>query len=341
LGERAIFHYVLAEHQKARELIEEMLSLAQQSQDPSLVAVSHWQLGFVLFALGEYAAARIHFEQTIAFYELEQQHPLARLVGSDARSSALAYDACCLWCLGYPDQAEKRSQEALALARELNHPFSLADALAYAGCLLNEMRRDAHSLNAYAKEQQCVARETVRGWSASAIWFQGEALAMQGYLEDGIAKMREGLEHQQFGPQRCYQSGCLGSLAKALAQSGHPEEGLSTLAEALDLVEQTDERYAEAELYRVQAELLLMQGDKADAEISLLKAIEVARRQSARSWELRATTSLARLWQAQGKVGEAHQALAEIYGWFTEGFDTADLREARALLGELAGVEAY
>ena len=133
-----------------------------------------------------------------------------------------------------------------------------------------------------------------------------------------------------------YLPGSLCTLAEAQAKAGQPEEGLDTLDEALALVEQTDERHWEAELHRVQGELLLMQGDDAEAEASLHKAIEVARGQSAKSWELRATTSLARLWQEQGRIDEARQMLAEIYGWFTEGFDTPDLQEAKALLDELS-----
>jgi predicted ATPase len=169
----------------------------------------------------------------------------------------------------------------------------------------------------------------------SATWYWGEVLARLGHLEDGIAEMREGLAPKQFGAEQCYRSGCLCSLAEAQGKAGHLEDALSTLAEAFAMVEQTGERFAEAELYRVHAELLLVQGDDVKAEASLHKAIEVARRQSAKSWELRATTSLARLWQAQGKGEEARQMLAEIYGWFTEGFDTPDLTEAGALLGAL------
>jgi len=137
--------------------------------------------------------------------------------------------------------------------------------------------------------------------------------------------------------------GILCSLVEAQAKAGHPEEGLTTLAEALALVEQTAERHWEAELYRLRGELLLMQGDDAEAEASLHKAescfqhaVEVARRQRAKSWELRATVSLCRLWQKQGRMDEARQMLAEIYGWFTEGFDTPDLQEAKALLEELS-----
>jgi predicted ATPase len=135
---------------------------------------------------------------------------------------------------------------------------------------------------------------------------------------------------------RCYRSVYLCTLAEAQARAGHAEEALTTLGEAFAFVEDTDECHWEAELYRLKGELLLAQGDDARAEASLHKAVEVARRQSAKSWELRATTSLARLWQEHGRTDEARQRLAEIYGWLTEGFDTPDLKDAEALLEELA-----
>ena len=125
-------------------------------------------------------------------------------------------------------------------------------------------------------------------------------------------------------------------LGEAQAKAGHLEQGLATLSEALALVEETGSRHGEAEIHRIQAELLLVQGQDTKAEASLRRAIEVARRQEAKSWELRATTSLARLWQGQGRRDEARRMLAKVYGWFTEGFDTADLKEAKALLEELS-----
>jgi predicted ATPase len=338
LGQLATLHYVRAEHQRARELGEEALSLAQQAEDPLLMALGHSYLGFILFALGEYTIARAHLEEMISFYEPQQHHrSLVFLRGSDIGLSALAYDACCLWCLGYPDQALKRSQEALALARELDHAFSLADVLYYAGCMLNKMRRgEAQAFKDDAEEMMRLASEKVPGWLGQGTHFRGEALAMLGQVQEGMAQMREGMAVDQSLGLRCYLSGALGSLAEAQAKAGHPEEGLTTLAEALALVEQTDERHWEAELYRLRAELLLNQGDEAGAEASFQKAIEVARRQQAKSWELRATVSLARLWQEQGRVDEARQMLAEVYGWFTEGFDTPDLQEAKALIEELS-----
>ena len=248
----------------------------------------------------------------------------------------MAYAACCLWCLGYPDQAVRCSQAALALARELNHPFSLADVLCYAGCMFHAMRRDAPALNDNAEELKQLASWKLPGWLGMGTSYQGQALAMLGHLEDGIAQMRESLALRQSGIERCYLTGALAALAEAQAKASRPAEGLSTLDEALALVEETDERYWEAELWDLRAELLLMQGGEAEAEASLHKAIEVARRQQAKLWQLRATTDLARLWQQQGRIEEARHMLAEIYGWFTEGLDTPDLKEAKALLDELS-----
>jgi predicted ATPase/DNA-binding SARP family transcriptional activator len=338
VGGLSVFWYVRAEYHRAYGLAEEALSLAQQTEDPLLVLLGHWYLGFISFSLGEYTTARVHLEQVIAFYDPDQHHrSLVLLRGSDAGVSALAYDACCLWCLGYPDQALKRSQEALALARALDHAFSLADVLCYAGCRFNEMRRDAPALKDHAEELMRLSNEwSLAGWLADATCFRGEALTMLGLAREGMAQLDEVMAAKRSAGSQCQLSGILGSLAKAQAKAGYPEKGLATLAETLTLVEETDERYFEAELHRVRAELLLTQGDEAEAEASFHKAIEVARRQNTKSWELRATTSLARLWQQQSRTDEARQALAEVYGWFTEGFDTPDLQEASALLEELS-----
>jgi predicted ATPase len=338
LGELAVFHYCRAEHRRARELAEEALSLAQQFGDPLLVALGHWQVGLASFGLGEYTAARAHLQQVISFYEPQAHHQsLVFLRGYDPGVSALSFDACCLWALGYPEQALQRSEKALALARELGHPFSLADGLAFGGCMYNKMRRNACALEDHAEELMRLSNEkSFAGWVGMGTCFRGAALAMLGQVQEGMAQMREGMEASQSVGIKLDLSGTLGSLAESQTKAGQPEQGLATLAEGLAVVEETDERYFEAELNRVRAELLLMQGNEADAEASLQQAIEVARRQQAKSWELRATTSLARLWQAQGRADEARQALTEVYGWFTEGFDTPDLQEADALLKELS-----
>jgi predicted ATPase len=335
LGRLAIFHYVRTEHGRALELAEEALGLAQLIQDPLHVALGYRYMGAIFLCLGEFTTARAHLEQMISFYEPAQHHhALVSLRGSDAGTSALAYDACCLWCLGYPEQALKRSQEALAAARALGHPFSLADVLCYAGGFFSELRRDGEALMAYAKEMEPLAKR-VPAWLGAETCFQGEALILLGRFQEGIERLREGMDIYESMGIEYFLPGRLLFLAEGLAGAGQPEEGLDTLDQALAVVEETGERYWEAALYRLQGELLLAQGDAAGAENGFHKAIEVARRQRAKSWELRATTSLCRLWQRQGRQEEARQALTEIYGWFTEGFGAVDLRDAESLLQEL------
>ena len=338
LGELSIFPYVRAEYKKALKLVEDALDLAQRIKAPLLEADSHWHLGFILFGMGELTAAHGHLEQVISFYRPQQHHhDFVLLRGSDAGVSALAYDACCLWCLGYPEQAMKRSQEAITLARELEHAFSLADVLCYGGCVFNQMRQDAQALKDDADE---LARLS-KGMGFSSFWgtgacYWGDALAKLGQVQEGIAQIHEGIIIRQSVMTRCFLSGILGSLAEAQREAEQIQEGLSTLAEALEFVQETDERYYEAELYRLKGELLLSKGNEIEAETSLLKALEIARQQSAKSWELRASIDLARFWHKQGRTTEAYELLTGIYNWFTEGLDTSDLVDANLLLDEMA-----
>jgi len=338
LGQISILHYVRAEYQRARELAQEGLILAEEIGDPLLVALGHWHLGFIFFGLGEQATARAHLERVLSFYDPADHHrAFLQVRGSDAGVSALAYAASCLWCLGYPEQAVERSQEALSLATELGHPFSMADVFCFGGCVLNRMRRNGAGLRRDAEALTRLSRRMgLTSFLGTGICYEGEALAEAGEVEKGIVRMHEGLSTLRSTGTRCYLSGTLGALARAQANNGQPKEGLATLAEALAMVEETGERWFEAELRRLRGELLLAQGDEAQAEVDFLEAIEVARRQSAKSWELRATVSLCLLWQEQGRGEEARRRLAEIYGWFTEGFETPDLQEARALLDELS-----
>ncbi len=331
-GHLATWYYVAAEYRRAREFAEEALGAGERLQDPLLVMAGHWRLGFVLFGLGEYAQARAHLGQVIAAHDLQRDHRLrAGLHGADPGASVLAYDACCLWCLGYPEQALRRGQEALALARALGHPFTLADVLSFAGCHLHSMCRDAPALRDYVEQlAQLATREGLAGWKTTTL--HGEALAMMGQLQEGIALMREGVADDMDRGIRLYVCGRLCHLAEALGRAGAAAEGLAEVTHALAVVEETGEHHWEAELHRVKGRLLLLQGSAEEAEAAFAEAITVARRQQAKSWELRATMDLCRLWQAQGKADQARQVLAEIYNWFTEGFDTEDLRAARRLL---------
>jgi class 3 adenylate cyclase/tetratricopeptide (TPR) repeat protein len=328
------------EQHTALELAEQMMRLAQSVQDPYLLSVAHWMLGATLGLLGELTSARTHLEQAVARYD-PQQHPPSTLITTDLRVNCLSHAAWALWRLGYPDQALKKSQEVVALAEGLSHPQSLAYALAYAAAGVHLLRREEHLARERAEE--VMALSTEQGfpfWLAVGMGVRGWALAEQGQVEEGIAQMR-----QSRTPFLALLAPYV--LAEAYGKVGQIEEGLTVLAKELALVDKTGTRVSEAELYRGKGELLLMQEDSRlragghrekteEAEECFLKAVEIAKRQQAKSLELRAVMSLARLWQQQDKQDEAHQMLAEIYGWFTEGFDTKDLQEAKMLLDELS-----
>jgi len=340
----AVQRILRGEHQAARETLEQVFGLAELTEAPTLVARAHELMGWLLVCLGEFASALDHAEYVMDLYAPQRRHAVAVLYGMDPGVQGLSYASRALWFLGYPEQALKRSQEALALAQELDHPYSLADAQSTGGAMVHLLRRDLQAAQALAEASLTLASEH-EFWAflAQATMQRGRVLAEQGRIEEGIAQLRQGLAAWETMGTRYRRPTFLAWLAEAYGKAGQAEEGLSVLAEALAQVEKTGERHYETELYRLKGELLLMQGDEAEAEASFHQAescfqhaVEVARRQQAKSWELRATVSLCRLWRKQGKVDEARQMLAEIYGWFTEGFDTPDLQEARALLEELS-----
>jgi predicted ATPase len=272
--------------------------------------------------------------------------------------------------LGYPDQALQRSREALALAQELAHPFSLAFALNWAATV-HQFRREWRATQ--ERSEELIALSTEQGfalWVLFATVLHGWALAEQGQQEEGMAQMRRGANAWRATGAEVDRSYFLALLAEAHGHAGQVEDGLALLAEALAVVDRNRDRYWDAELHRLKGELLLQQAagmgasriapveedplnqgeapragsglDRAgpaatiEAESCFRQALEVAHRQSAKSLELRAVMSLSRLLQKQGKKEEAQRMLAEIYGWFTEGFDTRDLKEAKALLEEVS-----
>jgi predicted ATPase len=332
-----VFYNVRGELRTAQELGEHLLSLAQCAEDPALLLQAHHALETTLFWSGEFPAALEHMEQGLARYSPQEHRSHAFLYGGhDPGVCCLAHGAQALWYCGYPAQALQRSHEALRLAQDLSHPSSLAHALGFVAKLHTHrrergaVREQAEALMGLATEQgfaQPLAMGTLyRGWALAAYAQEAEGLAQ---MRQGLADLRATGGAQLAGP--------LALLAETYGKVGQPEEGLTVLAEALAHVDSTGERYHEAELHRLQGELWLglSMDHQSAAESCFHQSLDVARRQQAKSLELRAAMSLSRLWQQQGKHVEARELLAPIYDWFTEGFDTADLQEAKALLNEL------
>jgi TOMM system kinase/cyclase fusion protein len=328
---------VRPEFQTARELGEHLLRLGQHASDPSLLTQAHWVLGFTLFFMGAFAPARAHLEHVMALYNPQHHRSHTLLYGQDPGATSLYYAALALWYLGYPDQALQRGQQAVTLAQELAHTMTLGFALEGVAELY-QFRREVRRTQERAEALMTLSTEQrFAFWSVSATVLRGWALAEQGQGAEGIAQIREGLAAWQAMGEALYQPRFRALLAEIYGNVGQPEAGLSMLADVLADVHSTGLCYCEAELYRLKGELLLQQAAErgGEAEACFRQALDVARRQEAKLLELRAAMSLSRLWQHQGKPDAAHHLLAEIYGWFTEGFDTADLQEAKALLGEL------
>ena len=332
------FYIVRAQLHTARELGETLLRLAQRAHDPALAVIAHYALGFTWFYLGALPAARQHLEEAIARYTPDQRRAPVFRIGHDPGVACRAFAARTLWLLGYPDQALAHIHEALTLAHELSHPFSLAFARCWAA-IVSQFRRDVPAVHEHA--EAAVALSTEQGfplWAAMGTSLRGWALAMQGQGEEGMAQVRQGIAAWRATGAALLVPYLCTLLADVSVHLGHTEDGLQALAEAHTLVEQQEERWWEAEIHRLRGVLLLRQPGtpQAEAEAWLQRALDVARRQEAKSLELRAAMSLSRLWQQQGKHAEARELLAPVYGWFTEGFDTADLQEAKVLLEALA-----
>ena len=331
------YHLIRAEYPTAHELGEQLLILAQQVQDAAMLVAAHRALGATLLNLGSVAAAHAHYAQGIALYD--QQHRVyAFLHGDDAGVACRTFDAWALWHLGYPDQGLARNQEAVTLAQQVAHPFSLGLALGWAA-VFHQLRREERCAQEHAEAAIILAQEQgFPYYMAIGSILHGWALAHQGQAQEGIAQIEQGLIAYRATGAEILRPYFLGLIAEAQGTLGEPEKGLTVLTEALSLASTTGERRYEPELYRLQGTLLLQQSsDNATvAETCFHHALDIARSQQAKSFELRTATSLARLWQRQNKRQEAYELLAPVYAWFTEGFDTADLQDAKALLDELA-----
>jgi predicted ATPase len=333
-------HFIRAEYQIAQAMAEQLLVLAQHQHDPALLLEAHHVLGQTLYHVGAFALARIHQEQGITLSDPQRPVPAYTTSGTGTRNhgvSCRALVARVLWVLGYPDQAVQRFQEALTMAHALARPYDLADVLLHS-VYLHSHRGEWQTAQTNAEAALALATEHgFAFYEARGALYRGAVLAAQGQSEEGIAQMCQGLAALRATGSAVSMSGHLAQLAEAYGQVTHVDEGMHLLAEALAMVDTTGERHTEAELHRLHGELLLRQTipDALAAEACFQRALDIARRQQAKSWELRAAMSLSRLWLHQGKHAAAHELLAPIYSWFTEGFDTTDLKDAKALLDEL------
>jgi TolB-like protein/predicted ATPase/predicted Ser/Thr protein kinase len=316
----------------------QLLGLAERSQDSALLLQAHHALGPTYTLVGDWVSAQPHLDQAIAYYDAREHRAHAHIYGGhDPGVCCHSFAAKTLWMLGYPEQALRAGHDALVLARELGHPTSLAHGL-LSIAILHQFRRDVPKTLELADELQKLASDQgLLFYLAGGSVLRGWALVNQGRSDEGRAQMREGFE--MGGATRAHwRAYFLAVRAEACGKAGDFTEGLSALAQAVTVVEETGIRLYEPEMHRLQGEYLLALDPQksADAEACFREAIAIAGRHQAKSMELRATASLARLWQQQDRGAEAHSKLAAIYGTCTEGFTTPDVADAAALLKGLA-----
>ena len=329
----ARMHDVRGELKVGRELGGQLLRLAQRVQDRALLLEAHHELWANLSALGELTAARTHTEQGFVLYDPHQHKHHAFLYGGHDPGVCSGYHAAeVLWLLGYPDHALRRSRESLALARELSHPSTMANVLFFTAWF-HQHRGEWQTVQARVEEgMTLVTEQGFSRWLAQASFLQGWLLVERGQKNAGIAQMVEALATERAGIGLARWNALFAALlAEVYGQTGQIGEGLKVVNEELANRRVTECCCYEAELHRIKGELLSREAaaDGEVAEACFQNASNIARGQSAKSLELRAAMSLSRLWQRQGKKAEARDSLAEIYGWFTEGFDTADLKTGK------------
>jgi DNA-binding NtrC family response regulator/predicted ATPase len=323
----------------SRRIAEELLALAERQGDPALLLEGHHPMWATMLWLGEFEAARRHFGQGMALYDREQHQSHAVLYGGhDPGVCCRMMSGLTLWILGCPTGAVESGQAAIALARELSHPHSVALAMHWVG-MIHQLRRDVETTRQLAESVVALSAEHgFQQWLLAGQILDGWVQAVEGRGAAGIAQVRQGIGEYRAMGSELFVPYFLSLLAGAHLKHGEADEGLSAAVEALTVAAATEERSWDAELYRLKGELLLVRdpANESEAEIAFRQAVEIAGRQRATSWELRAVTSLSGLLARQGKRYEARRLLSDTYGRFTEGFDTADLQQAKTLLDELA-----
>ena len=332
---QSIYHAIRGELKLAHRLDEDLLRLSRQRNEPAGLFLAHQSRGRNLMFAGRLVAARSHLEEAIALCDPETDQSLVRQAGLHPQVASQGFLAIVLFCLGYPVQALTRSTATIADARRLAHPPSLAMSLTNAARLLSFTGNGA-ALDEWAGELATMADE--QGfllWRAAGIIFRGWVRVNTGDVAEGISLLHRGLAAYRATGAQAWVPYQIGLLARAYEIVGQIEEALDLLDDSLEIVERTGERWLIAELYRHKGQLLLRQDHTEAAEELYRSALSIAQEQEAKLWELRAAVSLARLWRDRDNRAEARDLLAPVYGWFTEGFDTPDLKEAKALLDEL------
>ena len=330
------YHLVRSEHRLALSFAERIERRGELQNDLTLSLLGHFYHGVSRHYLGEFAAAYALFEQCDNLRDPAVRNAISRMIAEDAYVAMLGYSSSVLGYLGYFDQAQYRADEGLLEARRLRHAHTLAYALSFkmATMVIANMERE---IRTYADELFDLSNESgFPFWAGIATFYRGLWSAAEGQARQGVILITQSIDQTQATGAAIFTPRFLAGLAVAFSRLGQPAEGLSRLREAAQFIDRTDERVLEADIRRLQGELLSSTGDVAAAELSYQQALAVARQQQAKCWELRAAMSMARLWRDQGKRDEARDLLAPVYGWFTEGFDTLDLKQAKALLEQLA-----
>ncbi len=345
VGSREQLHHVLVLVSSLRtmraqrgflEPAERSLDIARGLNDDRRITTSSGALGFALLHAGEFGRARAHLEEASAFLTPRAEQPLPSMWGFDEMVWNLQWGAWALWFLGYPDQALRQGEETIARTERLGHPHSLATALGFAGAGIAMLRRESERAEPYLERvTRLASEEQLAAYQALTMAMTGWLRAEQGEMDQGIEQLRDGLNGMEAIKVRSLNTLFYTLLAEKCWQAGKLDEGLTVTAEGLARGRQSGERICEAEMHRVRGELLLMDNAREEARGALRKALDIARHQEAKSLELRAAVSLGRMLKSEGREGEARDNLQPVYTWFTEGFDTPDLREARGMLEAL------
>ena len=322
----------------AREFAAQFLALAEKQKAIVQLMVGHRLMGSSLLLTGDIAQGRTHLDQALALYDPAEHRPLATRFGQEIRVAILGHRSMGLWALGYAEAALADTEQALRDAREISHAATLMYAL-YNTSLTHILRGNYAAAKAEADELAALADEKGASlWKAWGMMTQGSVLALTGKASDAVDKITSGITAVRSTGGTLWMPFRLSHLTRAYAELGQFDDAWRCIDEAMTAMETTKEKWCEADIHRIAGEVALKspEPDAAKAEAHFERALGVARQQQAKSWELRAAMSMARLWRDQGKRDEARELLAPVYGWFTEGFDTLDLKEAKALLDELA-----